>query len=220
MRSSASASAAAELTLREVSERIVRLYPSQPFDHRRFLATLDYPDRAAHLTERYRVEYAAFKFTVAMILRPERIVEIGVRAGISALAFLSACPDAMYTGIDNAHDSAAHGIDFLANARRHFTALDVRADIRIEDSQSLDRFPHADLIHIDGDHSYDAVQHDVIAAWYSGAPWILCDDANDTAVASAIFDALRFDLGRGSVEWTHFPAWTGNILIRTNAGER
>jgi len=212
---------AAATSLHDASERISRLYRSMPFDHRRFLAGLEsHPDYPAHMSDRYRDEYACFKYTVALALKPRSIVEVGVRGGVSALSFLSACPDALYTGFDNNRDAREQGIDFTSHVRGWFTRLDVRADLRIEDSQLLDRFPYADLVHIDGDHSFEGVRHDVVAAWRSGAPWILCDDADDCAVVAGIFYALKFDLDRGSAEWCYFPqTWTGNILIRTNAGE-
>lgn len=205
------------IPLRDAAERISSIYPTLLFDHRRFLSgTQSHPDHSAHMTERYRVEYACFKFAVAKVLTPNEIVEIGVRGGISACAFLSARPFATYLGIDNDADSASTGIDFSTIARRSFMELDVRASIKHADSQSLDSIPQCDLAHIDGDHSFESVRHDVTIAWRSGASWILCDDTDDSAVAAGIFHALRFDLNRGGVEWAHFPAWTGNILIRTD----
>lgn len=49
------------------------------------------------------------------------------------------------------------------------------------------------------------------------AKWLLFDDARDPAVVAGIFQALRVDLNRGSVEWAYFPdTFTGNILIRTD----
>ena len=70
-------------------------------------------------------------------------------------------------------------------------------------------------MHIDGDHSAAAVEHDVQLAWRAGAKWILCDDARDTEVCRGIFNALHA-LDRGSVDWAYFPNGTGNILIRTD----
>src|SRR5271154_3555217 len=60
-------------------------------------------------TEEFRLGYACFKREVARVLAPTGIIEIGVGISISALAFLNACPAALYLGIDN---DAEGGRDF------------------------------------------------------------------------------------------------------------
>lgn len=209
--------AGATVNIISAAEAISSVYRNCPFDHRKFLAgTESFPDYNTYMTEDFRVRYAAFKYTVAKILNPQFICEIGVRGGMSALSFLSACPNALFTGIDNNRDAIEHGIDFDTVVRSHFRAMDVRADIINRDSQTMDRFEFSEFCHIDGDHTFAGVRHDVLAAWNSGARWILCDDTNDSAVAAGIFTALSVDLNRGSVEWASFPeTWTGNILIHT-----
>ncbi|HEY0983386.1 MAG TPA: hypothetical protein VGE80_14745, partial [Schlesneria sp.] len=47
------------------------------------------------------------KYAIARLLQPQRIFEIGVRTGYSALAFLRAVPTARYLGIDANRNS--HG---------------------------------------------------------------------------------------------------------------
>lgn len=206
------------ITLPAAAELISLTFRRQTFDHRRFLAGNEsHPDYAPHMTEDFRIRYAAFKYTVALVLQPKTIVEIGVRGGISALSFLSACPNARFTGIDNGRDAKAYGIDYDTLVRNHFMSLDARAAVLNADSQAMDRFDSCDLCHIDGDHTFAGVRHDIVAAWRGGARWILCDDTNDSANAAGIFTALSVDLNRGSVAWASFPdTWTGNILIRTD----
>lgn len=209
-------------TFTDVCMEIRYQWPMTQFDHRRFLAgTESHADYASHMTEDFRFRYARFKYAVARVLDPKTIVEVGVRGGISALSFLSACPEARFTGIDNGRDQREYGIDYDTIVRNHFIALDVRAAVLAEDSQSMPRFEACDLCHIDGDHTFAGVRHDVVAAWRGGARWILCDDTNDCATAAGIFTALSADLNRGGVQWASFPeSWTGNILIRTdNEGE-
>src|SRR5271163_2412703 len=46
------------------------------------------------------VPYYRTKWAIAAVLQPKRILEIGVRFGYSAMAFLDACPSASYLGID------------------------------------------------------------------------------------------------------------------------
>jgi hypothetical protein len=163
-----------------------------------------------------RSDYERLKFSVAKVLQPKIIVEIGVRAGVSALAFLAACPTATYIGYDNGRDAAAHGIDYRTATLAEFRRQGYTADIVVRDSQTMQRFPDCDLVHIDGDHCFHAVRHDFVLAWYSGAKWILCDDASDAAVAAGIFYALHYDLRRGTVPWAYFPVATGSILVRTD----
>ena len=57
------------------------------------------------------------KYLVARAVRPLRILEIGVRAGYSAAAFLAACPAARLVGLDK--DDGSHGgvAGYLRDAR-------------------------------------------------------------------------------------------------------
>lgn len=181
------------------------------------MGPLTISDVVAHVNGAEADDYYRLKYVIAETLAPKIIVEIGVRAGVSALAFLAACPAATYIGYDNGRDAVEHGIDYrtqtLAEFKRQGYAA---ADIVVADSQSLQRFPDCDLVHIDGDHSFKCVRHDFVSAWYSGAKWILCDDASDAAVTAGIFYALHYDLRRGTVPWAYFPVATGSILIRTD----
>ena len=115
------------------------------------------------------VDYYAVKHALAKEFNPSRILEIGVRAGYSALAFLSACPDATYTGFDA--ENGKHGgqggpwtpwaVKLLQDY--HVT---IWADI---DTQKLANIPtmHGtfDFIHIDGDHTTKGVLHDMTLCW-------------------------------------------------------
>jgi len=164
-------------------------------------------------------EYVSFKRAVASAIQPRSILEIGIGEGIAALAFLEASPlGVLYTGIDNDYE---YGKKFSVRPSIFVADLLARhgyhANIVIADSRTLAELPDRwyDLAHIDGDHSAEAVENDVILAWRAGSKWILCDDARDAEVCRGIFNALH-TLGRGSVEWAYYPDGTGNILIRTD----
>ena len=118
--------------------------------------------------------YYRLKWAIARVLRPRRILEIGVRFGYSAAAFLDACPEAEYLGIDN--DSEAFGgykgaIDW---ARR--IAGESRASYLLADSQQLAEFPGGryDLIHVDGQQDGDGSFRDLTKAMRQ-ARYILVD---------------------------------------------
>ena len=164
-------------------------------------------------------QYARFKGQVAAAIQPRTILEIGIGEGIAALAFLEACPfGAVYTGIDNDYE---YGRKFSIRPSEYVPALladhGYSSEIIVADSRTLTELPFRwyDLVHIDGDHSAEAVEHDLILAWRAGAKWILCDDAKDTNVVRGIFNAL-YTLDRGSVDWAYYPEGMGNILIRTD----
>lgn len=164
-------------------------------------------------------EYASFKRAVASAIQPHDICEIGVGEGVAALAFMEVSPFGVtYTGIDN---DCEYGKKFSVRPSECVKQLlgdhGYHSEIIVADSLTLPELPSRwyDLVHIDGDHSAAAVEHDVWLAWRAGAKWILCDDARDTEVVRGIFNALS-TLGRGSVDWAYFPNGTGNILIRTD----
>src|SRR4030095_4935046 len=194
--------------LTDYASKIRHSYPLSTYDHRPSL-----PMGVAPLfyTDKFRLGYACFKREVAKILQPKKIVEIGVGIGISALAFLDAIPTATYIGIDN--DSEADK-DFPITPSTFVAGLiDNRAKIILKDSAKIDRLPPSDLVHVDGDHSYEAAYNDVMLAWRSEARWILVDDARDSVVSAATMDALRRK-SPGSVDWAYFEdTWTGSILI-------
>lgn len=200
----------------EAAFQIENIYRTLRYDHRPYLDEHD-EELTIKMTEDYRVRYACFKYAVAKVLAPSRIVEIGIGSGVSALAFLYAAPTARYVGLDIGEWEKRLGHNFLDAVDRKMSALGFHHQVILGDSQSVDTFQWCDLCHIDGDHSTAATRHDFTAAWRGKARWILVDDAQDPAVAAGVFESLSLDLDRGSVDWAYFgETWTGNILVRTD----
>jgi 2-polyprenyl-3-methyl-5-hydroxy-6-metoxy-1,4-benzoquinol methylase len=106
-------------------------------------------DPLKHLFDDW-VSYYRLKWAIARVLQPKRILDIGVRFGYAAAAFLDACPNAMYLGIHaDSEDFGGHkgAIEWARRITREYSA-----DYLIADSKQLDEFPGGpyDLIHIDG----------------------------------------------------------------------
>lgn len=160
------------------------------------------------------VPYYRGKWAIARCLQPLRILEIGVRYGYSALAFLNACPSAHYVGIDL--DSDLYGGSKGAIEWARCQARPYRADFVVADSQSFKRFPggHYDLIHIDGQQDQKGFQHDMEIAM-AQARYILVDGyfwTRDNFLSASEFLYRNREL----VEFYGvIPGYAGDLLIAT-----
>lgn len=125
---------------------ILELASSSDYDFRR---SANPEDPLKHLFNEW-VPYYRLKWAIARVLQPKTILEIGVRFGYSAAAFLDACPDAAYLGIDNDSDTFGGHQGAIDWARRITRGMN--ATYLIADSQEFDELPGGpyDLIHIDG----------------------------------------------------------------------
>jgi predicted O-methyltransferase YrrM len=142
---------------------------------------------------------------VARALRPRRIIELGAHAGSAADAFLAAAPEAGYLGLDlfSAGHLGESGEPWrpqevarrLFEARGYAHARLLRADLR-----ALDRLPEsADVVFVDGDHSYDSALGDLELAATAAPEFVVVDDAQDD-VHRAV-EAFTFSR-RSEIEWT------------------
>lgn len=123
--------------------------------------------------------YYNMKYHMCKSLAPKSILEIGVRYGYSAAAFLNAAPGVQYVGIDN--DSAASGGVPGAIQYARDTLKGYNVEFIIADTQTMSRFPTPqgrdelyDLIHVDGQQDGDGTFHDLELALRQGR-YILVD---------------------------------------------
>jgi len=134
------------------------------FDFRRIAS----PDDPAKQRFDEWVEYYKLKAAIAQVLEPKSILEIGVRFGYSAAAFLHGSPAASYLGIDNDSDTFGGTPGAIQWARQMLR--DKQATFVIANSQTLNRFPGGvyDLIHVDGQQDGDGTYHDLKLAVKQG----------------------------------------------------
>jgi predicted O-methyltransferase YrrM len=171
--------------------------------------------------EKYRCFYA-----VSKTISPRSIIELGVLAGSSADAYLSATPDAKYIGIDTFTEFDAeknHSRRKTVNktwkpleiAERLFeergfkhTKL-IRADLR-----RLKKLPrNADLVVVDAAHDFENEYADLKLAMTASPSFIFVDDADDPRGAKpAIEKFLAKDLA-GQVEFTFHVDYVGGGLV-------
>lgn len=159
-------------------------------------------------------EYYRVKYAVAEFVKPKSILEIGVRAGYSAAAFLQAGHTKIFTGLDLNAGTWGGVMGFQAHAEKALGKYGVEATFITGDSQDLTALPGGpyDLVHVDGDHSREGALHDVTLALDSGAKWVLVDDYDFIPpVAYGANAALR---GRHVRAWHVWDGgYRGNLLI-------
>lgn len=202
-------------SLIHAARRVREVYQHCDYDHRPELPERDrvFPYL---LTDHFRVGYACFKYAVSKVIQPQIICEIGIGAGMGALAFLAASPSAHYLGIDDGSKSKEDDFDFLGHVAERLKSHAYSFDFKLLDSLAIERLPYADLFHVDGGHDYDHAHNDMRLALNSGSEWILVDDARDIVVSAAAFHALHQHIGSrgGYFEWAYFEdTWTGNFLF-------
>ena len=189
-------------------EEIIDLARHSDYDFRQSACP---DDSLCHLFSEW-LPYYRGKWAIARYLQPARILEIGVRYGYSALAFLNACPSARYLGIDLDSDLYGGAKGAIEWARRH--ARDFKAEFIIADSQTLDRFPGGDydLIHINGQQDQRGLLHDMEIA-FGQARYILVDGCfrtRDNFLSASEFLFCNKDL----IEFYGvIPGYAGDLLI-------
>jgi SAM-dependent methyltransferase len=161
------------------------------------------------------IPYYRLKFCIAKVLQPKSILEIGVRFGYSARAFLEASPSATLLGIDLDSDSFGGQVGALDWARQ--ITANFEAEYVVADSQKMKRFPNGiyDLIHVDGQQDGYGTFHDLRRAVSQGR-WVLLDGYFWTR--SNFLDANDFLLKFKEVisYAVTIPGYAGELLIKVS----
>jgi cyclopropane fatty-acyl-phospholipid synthase-like methyltransferase len=161
------------------------------------------------------IDYYRLKWAIARVLQPQSILEIGVRYGYSAHAFLDAVPQSRYVGID-LDCTAAGGVKGAIDWAKQILAP-FQTELIVADSQAMSRFPgdRYDLIHIDGQQDGDSSFHDLQLA-IDQADYVLVDGYHWSAMNYlAVNDWLLQHRDRLAWYGT-IPGYAGELLIKVN----
>jgi hypothetical protein len=131
--------------------------------------------------------------TVKDITNFKKLIEIGFNVGHSSTIILSLFDDVSINSFDiNRNSRTQEGADLVKQkfVHRHnfftYNTLDLRQDI----INNKFKFPEADLIFIDGGHSYEVALNDIMIAKENNIRYILVDDSNMEEVSKAISSVL------------------------------
>jgi hypothetical protein len=158
-----------------------------------------------------------WKYRLARLLQPRRILEIGVRFGYSAAAFLAASPGAEYYGVDA--DNGTHGgipgayREALAMLTRQFPHSVIKV-ARLDTQREIPEGSGYDLVHVDADHTYEGCLSDLRLAARLGNRWVLVDDVSLASVPGVAW-AVRDFLAETGFRHLYFDdSFRGDCLIR------
>jgi 2-polyprenyl-3-methyl-5-hydroxy-6-metoxy-1,4-benzoquinol methylase/predicted O-methyltransferase YrrM len=192
-----------------VIEEILKTYESSTYDFR----TRAFPhDPLAHLFSSW-VPYYRLKHSIAKVLRPATILEVGVRYGYSARAFLDASENSHYIGIDlNSNDFG--GSEGAIEWARSVLPAD-RTTLLVADTQQMSVFPGGmyDLIHVDGQQDGDGTYHDLELACRQGR-YVLVDGFLWTAQNFRAAGEFLFQHKQSIEYFWVIPGYAGELLIK------
>ena len=190
---------------------ILDIYKLCAYDFRQYAYS---NDPLEYLFEEW-VDYYRLKWSISKAIQPTSILEIGVRYGYSARAFLDASPKAQYLGLDadlNTFGGSEGAIDWAKNSLKFDNVQVVR-----ENSQSLEKFPgdQYDLIHVDGQQDGDGTFHDLNLALNQGRHILIDGYLWTRENFHAVNEWLW--LNKAAIEWVIIiPGYAGEMLIKTN----
>ncbi|MDZ7962341.1 MAG: class I SAM-dependent methyltransferase [Aulosira sp. DedQUE10] len=179
-----------------------------------FRKTANPDDPLAHLFNDW-FDYYKLKWAIAHVLKPANILEIGVRYGYSAAAFLHGYSSAKYVGIDLDTDSyggVKGAINWAKNITQQFST-----EYIISDTQAMSCLPGNlyDLIHVDGQQDGDGSFHDLELA-IKQSRYVLVDGylwtrQNFMAVSDFLFTYSNL------LDWYGvIPGYAGELLIKVS----
>lgn len=189
--------------------RILAAYAESSYD---FRPQANAADELRHLFEKW-VPYYRMKAAIAEVIQPTTILEIGVRYGYSAFAFLQGAPGSHYTGIDLDTDSFGGTKGAIDWARQHLPPG--QANLLVADTQKMQRLPGGtyDLIHIDGQQDEAGTFHDLVLA-VQQARYILVDGYLWTPENYAAVNDFLWRFREDIEHYMVIPGYAGEMIIK------
>jgi hypothetical protein len=163
-------------------------------------------------------KYKCF-YAVSKTISPKKIIEMGVLAGSSADAYLSATPGAEYLGIDRFDLNTRHDDhspwDPYDIARRLFESRGFwNYQLLKTDLRSLSSLPHrADFVIVDAAHDFESAFADLTLAMTASPTFLFVDDSDDVNDAKPAIDKFLSQELNGRVDYTFHIAYQGGGLV-------
>jgi hypothetical protein len=166
-----------------MKEHILNLTPNSILDKidRDFFIEIDEEEHQSYIKSgNYYENY----YALSSYYQPKSILEIGVRYGYSLGTMISASKSIeKVTGIDN-DEYILGALDKAKENIKKYINSDVELNFSLQNSHDIKKLDYHDVIHIDGDHSYDGKLKDlkltidackvVIIDDFTGQLMILC----------------------------------------------
>lgn len=192
--------------------KILDYYRNADYDFRHFAFEAD------PLKSRFNewVDYYRMKWAISKAIEARSILEIGVRYGYSAHAFLSGSPQAEYIGVDADEPSFGGDIGAVDWAREALQKEGFSVEIIKSNTQKWSRLPDGcyDLVHVDGQQDGDGTYHDLDMAIMQ-SKYILVDGYHWTRQNFLAVNEWLWN-NRAAVEFSiNIPGYAGDLLIRS-----
>lgn len=142
-------------------EEILSLKPESIFDVANNDVFIE-KDNPSHNDYMHSRNYYEIYYAIGKYYQPQSILEIGVRYGYSLYSMMAACDNLKYV---RGYDIDEYDKGSIEGANKNISAvISDTIDFLVEnkDSQKIETLDRCyDLIHVDGDHSYNGKVHDL-----------------------------------------------------------
>ncbi|KKN88910.1 hypothetical protein LCGC14_0245170 [marine sediment metagenome] len=213
-------------------EEIIASAESCTFDYTPFIHPSEPPGPDGKTWKADAYESTLYKAAIAKHTQPKRILEIGIRAGYAAAAFLYACPTATYVGMDmnqsvkglapwgGRRNFMHHATDTLRDKYPEATVVTYEVNSLSPEARVLaESMELFDLVHVDGDHSEEGCLSDLYLARDIVRPggFILADDFKEEApwnrAQVGVTAAVKTFVADTGWFYIHLPSGQGEALI-------
>jgi len=165
--------------------------------------------------------YVVGKYDICCRVKPKIIIEIGVRLGYSAHAFLYSSPNSQYHGLDiwgGKHGGTKIGGEkyVMEMLSRNFTNAKIKLYTCNTQKGKWPELPaDVDLFHIDGDHTTAGSFFDMAMAFtrMKRGAYLLVDDYDFLPDVRIGVDSFISAFSSLISDYKYFPTFRGDVLI-------